>query len=497
MAQSTFNNGDTYAVARATINGNATDAEARLGALEGGGSFNLIEVTPAQSPYTIASWDSIISVKNDTAPIDLILPAASNDDLGKEIEFWVEHNPVNFKVRMLAPSGSMEINNVGNDGSDWAKAEFNSDFPNYVRVKARCVGNNEVYINLVSSVYNALRYVANFSSTSDFSPYSYLKLDAVPTNFLTDNDSWWFAAKIEKPMVNDSDTQVLFGSNNFFVGYRGNGTYLTTSGTSGYLQSTNPTTIVEAGEWMVYNWDATANRYNAWINGTKVLDSSLSGATPPTTAPTDVWFGTEQVALGENTDITLSGMTDTFFNQTYTPIDIRGRWASFGADYNDPSGTEFMNYVYNNGVGGWYWLTNDQNTGAWTVVETDTDPATFTDGQAVTETSSEQIGNSSSVTGGVYFPSSSIFQVTYDIPTFPSGYGYPLQDCKISNISIGSGNLSDADAALFTSTQFECPTLSGGTLTNQWVPQTGNVVTSITGAIDVDLVGGDIGTEEI
>jgi len=176
-------------------------------------------------------------------------------------------------------------------------------------------------------------------------------------------------------MTADSDGQVLFGSNNFFVSYRGNGTYLMTSGTSGYLQTTN--TIIEAGKWIIYQYDASAGRYTAWINGSKVLDNTTSGATPPSTAPTEMWFGSET-------------------------------------------------------------------------------------GQAAP----------------------------------PSGYGYPLQQCKISCIAAGTGNLSDVDAALFTALQYRVPTLSSATLTNEWI-STGSEMSNVTGSITMTDVGTNVSHSEI
>ncbi|MGB0881422.1 MAG: hypothetical protein ACPGSO_00605 [Vicingaceae bacterium] len=80
----------------------------------------------------------------------------------------------------------------------------------------------------------------------------------------------------------------------------------------------------------------------------------------------------------------------------------------------------------------------------------------------------------------------------------PSGFLYPMRtNVKFSNISLGSGLLSDADAALFTSSVFDCPTLTGGTLTNQWSFADSDVVTTVTGAIDLTLVGASINTEEL
>jgi len=342
-------------------------------------AFNVEEVNSGNTPYTVTAWDTVVEVHNGTSDLEVILPAMTADDAGKEIKFWIEHNPSNHKLVVKAPSTSDTINEIANDGAEVAKAEYSTASDNFLRVTAQCLAANKTYIDQATSVYNQLRYVANFSATSDFSPYSYLELSGIPTNFMTSNADWWFAVKIETPMTNDADGQVLFGSNNFFVAYRGNGTYFMTSSTSGYLQTISPNTIVEGGEWILYQHDSSADTFTAWVNGVKVLNATTSGATPPSTAPTDMWFGSEE-------------------------------------------------------------------------------------GQALP----------------------------------PSGYGYPLQQCRISNISLGTGNLSDADAALFTAGTFRTSglSLSGGSLTNEWTFGSSAPVTQL-GAINLSATGSNLSFEEL
>jgi hypothetical protein len=182
-------------------------------------------------------------------------------------------------------------------------------------------------------------------------------------------------------MTNDSDGQVLFGSNNFFISYRGNGTYFMTSGTSGYLQTLSPNTIIEAGEYILYQYKTSNDTFSAWVNGAKVLNATTSGVTPPSTAPTDMWFGSEE-------------------------------------------------------------------------------------GQV----------------------------------TATSGYGYPLQQAKISVMGLGTGNLSDADAALFTSTQYNpqanITLAGGGSFLSQWSGGASQMNTDL-GSVNLTAVGSNISFEEI
>lgn len=337
----------------------------------------LLDTVDHASDFT-ASWSTTHAhVNNTNNDIVITVPQPTADDVGKEIKIWLESNPANHKVTFEGFDTSTIINKQTSDGADKAKAVINSNKSSNTRITAQCVGVNNVHITSMDSTYAALRHTVNFDATSDFSPYSYLQLSAPVTDLMTSNNNWWFAMKVEQPMTADSDGQVLFCSNNFFVSYRGNGTYLMTSGTSGYLQTLSPNTIIEAGQWIIYQHDSSANTFEAWVNGVKVLNGTTSGATPPSTAPTEMWIGSET-------------------------------------------------------------------------------------GQAAA----------------------------------PSGYGYPLTQCKISNIACGSGNLSDADAALLTHSVYRVPALTGATVTNEWISD-GSSMSNVVGNITLADVGTNISHSEI
>lgn len=337
----------------------------------------LMDSTEHASDFT-ASWSTTHAhVNNSSNDLTITLPEATAADVGKEIKFWIEANPANHKVILTGHSLSSLINKQASEGSDKAKAVISSNKPSHTRITAQCVGVNEIRVTSIDSTYAALRHTVNFDSTSDSSPYSYLQLSAPVANLMTSNADWWFAVKVEQPMTSDSDGQVLFGSNSFFVAYRGNGTYFMTSSTSGYLQTVSPNTIVQAGEWIIYQHDSSANTFDGWVNGVKVLNGTTSGATPPSTAPTNMWIGSES-------------------------------------------------------------------------------------GQAAA----------------------------------PSGYGYPLTQCKISNIACGSGNLSDADAALLTRSVYRVPALTGATVTNEWISD-GSSMSNVVGNITLADVGTNISHSEI
>lgn len=339
--------------------------------------FTKVSANVVDSPYTVPSWESVVEIHNDTGDVTIVLPTITADDVGKEIKFWIEHNPANHKVEIHAPDTSVEINNITSEGAEVAKASFTESHSTYTRVTAQAMATDEVYISDATSVYNALRYSINLTSTSDFSPFSHLTLSAVPTDFLTSNADWWFAVKMEHHNDVGSDGGALFMSNSFGTGYRGNGTYLMTSGTSSYLQTISPTTLVEDGQWIIYQYDSSTAYYTAWINGVKVLNATSAGVTPPSLAPTEIIFGSE------------------------APND--SRWSA------------------------------------------------------------------------------------------PSGYLYPLQQAGISVIAIGTGNLADSDAALFTNGTFDPSSLSlsSGALTNQWSGGVSGITTDV-GAINITSEGANV-----
>ena len=325
-----------------------------------------------------AAWNYTYgNVDNTAGTIVVTLPDATASNEGDEIKFWILGNPANYQVLFTTHDTDGTINGLGNDGAEKAKGQLSSSKPTYTRVTVQCMGLDDYHISNIDTVYNTLRYVVSFDKTNDFSPYSYLQLSAIPTDFMTNNADWWFACKLEQAMTNDSDSQVLFGSNNFFASIRGNGTYWSTSSTSGYLQTMSPNTIPTAGEWIIYRYDSVNDEYTAYVNGTKVLNATTSGATPPSTAPTDMWFGSEE---------------------------------------------------------------------------------------------------------GQVSP--------------PSGYGYPLQQCKVQSIVLGSTLPTDAECDLFTSTQFGSPSLTTGVVTNEWSGGASSM-TTVTGAINLTAVGADISFEEI
>ena len=465
----------------------------------GASTPTVVSIDSTDSPYTVASWGTVVMVDNDAA-VTVTLPEATAWDVGKAVALVCQSSAAANNVTVLAPDTDTTFNNVPASGAEVAKAKYKNAPAGAGRTRGvfTAVAIDTVSVDIADDVYNVIRYATKWTEGSEFTGGSYLQLSTVPTDFLTSNADWWFGVKLGSALHNDSSGRVMFGSNNAFVGVQGNGQYWITNGTSGYLQTMSPNTIPDSDGWLLYQYDESADAYTAWVNGTKVLDATTSGATMPSTPPTDMWFGTEGVEANELSDLTLSGMVDTNFNQTYSPLtNVRGRWWSFDNEIDETGYPYYNIYSYDAGGGTWYVIVSDKG-GSWKAFTTTVDPTTWVDGTVVALADEEAITGVSTGFGLYYVPWNGDANVTYVVPATPSGYGYPLYgDDRVGVMCLGTGLLTDADAALFTSSMHDPDglTLAGGTVTNQWTPAASDAITTDVGAINLTLVGSGIETE--
>jgi hypothetical protein len=224
------------------------------------------------------------------------------------------------------------------------------------------------------------------------------------------------------------------------------------------------------------------------VNGLKVLSNTANGATPSAVAPNAVWFGTKDQSLTLLTPLNLIGMTNTNYNTVYTPMATTG-YMQAGAFYTDPN---FKFYSHDAGGGTWYLVIWDNQTASYAATTSTVDPATYINTTAISPSGTESFTAFVSTVEGIYVPYELDDNVDFANYTGPTGYGVNLRDCAISNISIGSGNLSDGDAALFTNSLFRTNGLSlSGTVTNEWTFSNSAPVTQ-QGAIDMIAKGSQI-----
>jgi len=119
-------------------------------------------------------------------------------------------------------------------------------------------------------------------------------------------------------------------------------------------------------------------------------------------------------------------MTNTSYNQTYNIVSgVRGRWWSFDDEVDDTLGQdEYLIYSYDVGGGVWYTILNDKSTATWSVVETNVDPSTWSNGTTINGSNVESFTSN-----------------TYELD--PEGYRRPLS--SDSNVTYSGGTLTSVN----------------------------------------------------
>jgi len=115
-----------------------------------------------------------------------------------------------------------------------------------------------------------------------------------------------------------------------------------------------------------------------------------------------------------NAEITLSGMTDTNYNQTYTISTVAGTYNSFIPTvntFNDDS--NYRVYKYDAGGGTFYCIMFDRDLSNWDVFNLDEDPDGISDLDVLNITSTETVAGFSDTDDGVNIPQSADPNVTY------------------------------------------------------------------------------------
>jgi len=286
----------------------STDERTKLGEITDTGSGSIITqaerdalanaggilplATQQNTDFT-ATWQTRQVVVNTANAINITLPNAAAGDVGKTIEFLISSDPENFPIIIHAPNLGSTINTIGSSGTEVAKARIASSRKQFWSVRVICLDAQSYVVEEPDSVYNELLYKMFVNNTVS-SVHNEFNMSAVIPDFLTRNASWWFAIKFAGAPNNNSNGQVLFSTPGFAIAYRGNGTYMMTSGTSDYLMTISPNRIPQNGYWMVFSYDSTTTRYSCWINGSevfKVINNTTSGVTPPSAVPTRMDFG--------------------------------------------------------------------------------------------------------------------------------------------------------------------------------------------------------------
>ena len=153
-----------------------------------------MSLAPQQSSDFTASWNTRQLVINTANEVNVTLPEATANDIGKVISFIVSSDPENFNIIIHASDLSGVINTIPSEDDDKAKARISSFRKQFWAFNVLCVSENNYILEEPDSVYNSLLYRMFVNNTSS-SVHNALNMSAVIPNFLTRNASWWFAIK--------------------------------------------------------------------------------------------------------------------------------------------------------------------------------------------------------------------------------------------------------------------------------------------------------------
>ena len=140
---------------------------------------------------------------------------------------------------------------------------------------------------------SGLYYAFNTLSdpTSELTNYAGLDMESIPTGFLTSNIDWFCAIRIATISTRD-DAGMAFATSttpNVGWGWMPKGDYFLRNGSSSYLLPCDWDTPANSYIWVIYQWDDTTSRVDAWVDGIKEIDQK-SGFTPGSTQPTAASF---------------------------------------------------------------------------------------------------------------------------------------------------------------------------------------------------------------
>ena len=114
--------------------------------------FKLFDNDVNASDFT-ASWGTeYTEIDNSSNSVVVTLPSATADTVGEEIVLWLKDNPLFYNVKVTTGDLSDSINEVSSSGSDHPVAIISDNLSEYTMVTIKCVGENDIRMNFVSSV---------------------------------------------------------------------------------------------------------------------------------------------------------------------------------------------------------------------------------------------------------------------------------------------------------------------------------------------------------
>ncbi len=144
----------------------------------------------------------------------------------------------------------------------------------------------------VSGAYYAFNMMPEGYAQED-GEYVGLAMSSVPTGFLTSTQDWWLAFRIGS--IGNRDEQawtIVDGGAQRGVSWRPNGQYFGLNQSFSFLYSTATETPASSNQWIIYQWDDSSGRVDAWVGGVRELNQTVISTPPSTDTTSASWFRT-------------------------------------------------------------------------------------------------------------------------------------------------------------------------------------------------------------
>lgn len=256
-------------------------------------------ILPPINENSSFDWNQDILIDNTASNIILTMPEATENDINKMCRITVFAPVAVHNLRLNGFNESDTINGITGSTGNLIHAIYSKTQSSGLVVLIRCLGVGVYGVQLPDFISSGDNYKLETHNivTNRYEQNSLTLNQPSLGNFLTDKGDWSFALKMSKDMVDDSTTQMMFGSQNYGISWRGDGVYIyAQNSSSGYLISTLEDINPANNYWILLSYNYTSNTYSAWVNGSqvsKIVNNSTGGNTAPTTTPTRITFGLE------------------------------------------------------------------------------------------------------------------------------------------------------------------------------------------------------------
>lgn len=263
-----------------------------------GGFSNVQTITSNGAQISVWGTIAVIDTASYNSISEVILPASTSADEGKEIAVIFTGVASSYPVKVSAKNAGDSVNGVSGEGGFRAGTKFSAATSGYSAGRVFSSSANNYLITDGGSTSAESIYQLKFNTTGSSTFTAYLDATSAPSYFMTNDNDWWFAVRHYGDVTSSlTNGRPYFFTNGYGIGFRPNGTYWMTHTTSGYLMAANETdptlSFTGDGGWVVFTYDSSANKFNAWVDGVKSLTNQTPATSVPSADPTALAFGDE------------------------------------------------------------------------------------------------------------------------------------------------------------------------------------------------------------